>query len=183
MKALHIVLALAVLLSTPAWSAEKKVTTQQSSATTVVKKPPTVQVKHVLKREKPVQKIKVPEKELLAIAVASSATIATEEVAVVTKQPQQEIQILQSLALPDPLAIIISMSGYPERLLERLPSIKTVYPTGEKPMTVINLKCPVEVIIGETMTAPNAVRSGLNGLFDKLDETNIFPVRMQFVCS
>ena len=77
--------------------------------------------------------------------------------------------LLPSLTLPGDVTTI-------------LPVIKTVYPTGEKPLVVINFKCPTEVI-GITPPPMKALHELLNFGFDGLNKTNLLSFNLQQVCS
>ena len=63
-----------------------------------------------------------------------------------------------------------------------LPSIKKVYPTGEKPLVVINFKCPTE-IIGITPPPMKLLHEALNLGFDGLNKTDLLSFNLQQVCS
>jgi hypothetical protein len=63
-----------------------------------------------------------------------------------------------------------------------LPVIKTVYPTGEKPLVVINFKCPTEVI-GISTPPMKLLHELLNYGFDGLNKTNLLSFNLQQVCS
>jgi hypothetical protein len=63
-----------------------------------------------------------------------------------------------------------------------LPVIKTVYPTGEKPLVVINFKCPTEVI-GISTPPMKVLHEILNFGFDGLNKTNLLSFNIQQVCS
>lgn len=63
-----------------------------------------------------------------------------------------------------------------------LPTIKKVYPTGEKPLVVINFKCPTE-LIGVTPPPIMLLREALDFGFDGLNKTNLLSFNLQQVCS
>lgn len=63
-----------------------------------------------------------------------------------------------------------------------LPSIKKVYPTGEKPLVVLNFKCPTEVI-GITPPPMKLLHEAVNLGFDGLNKTNLLSFNLQQVCS
>jgi hypothetical protein len=63
-----------------------------------------------------------------------------------------------------------------------LPSIKKVYPTGEKPLVVINFKCPTE-LVGITPPPMKLLHEALNFGFDGLNKTNLLSFNLQQVCS
>lgn len=76
-----------------------------------------------------------------------------------------------------------SVAAIPGKLADALPSIKTVHPTGGRDLVVANLKCPVEMMTGQYMLPANAMREGVNGLFGKLNETQLLKFDIQLVCS
>lgn len=76
-----------------------------------------------------------------------------------------------------------SVSAIPGKLADALPSIKTVHPTGGRDLVVANLKCPAEMITGQYFIPANAMREGVNGLFGKLNETQLLKFDIQLVCS
>ena len=63
-----------------------------------------------------------------------------------------------------------------------LPTIKKVYPTGEKPLVVLNFKCPTEVI-GITPPPMKLLHEAVNFGFDGLNKTNLLSFNLQQVCS
>lgn len=63
-----------------------------------------------------------------------------------------------------------------------LPTIKKVYPTGEKPLVVLNFKCPTEVI-GVTPPPMKLLHEAVNLGFDGLNKTNLLSFNLQQVCS
>ncbi|MGQ9686273.1 MAG: hypothetical protein ACUVT2_08220 [Thiobacillaceae bacterium] len=76
-----------------------------------------------------------------------------------------------------------SVTSLPGKLADALPSIKTVHPTGGRDLVVASLKCPVEMMTGQQMLPANAMREGVNGLFSKLNETQMLKFDIQLVCS
>lgn len=62
-----------------------------------------------------------------------------------------------------------------------LPVIKTVYPTGEKPLVVITFKCPTE-LIGITPLPTKALHDLVNLGLDGINNTNLLAFNMQQVC-
>jgi hypothetical protein len=63
-----------------------------------------------------------------------------------------------------------------------LPTIKKVYPTGEKPLVVLNFKCPTEVV-GITPPPMKLLHEAVNFGFDGLNKTNLLSFNLQQVCS
>jgi len=62
-----------------------------------------------------------------------------------------------------------------------LPSIKKVYPTGEKPLYVLTFKCPTE-LIGITPLPTKALRWLITSGMEALNSTDLLPFNMQQVC-
>lgn len=62
-----------------------------------------------------------------------------------------------------------------------LPSIKKVYPTGEKPLVVLTFKCPTE-LIGITPIPIKLLHEGVNGVFDVVNATDLLSFNLQQVC-
>lgn len=62
-----------------------------------------------------------------------------------------------------------------------LPRIKTVHPTGEKPLVVLTFKCPTEAI-GITTPPIKALRELVNLSMEGVNRTNLLPFNMQQVC-
>jgi hypothetical protein len=63
-----------------------------------------------------------------------------------------------------------------------LPIVKTVYPTGEKPMVVITFKCPTE-LIGITPIPTKILHDVVDGGFSLLNKTNLLDFNLQQVCA
>jgi hypothetical protein len=62
-----------------------------------------------------------------------------------------------------------------------LPTIKTVYPTGEKPLKVLTFKCPTE-LVGVSPPTTKLLHEAVNFAFDGINKTNLLPFNMQQVC-
>jgi len=62
-----------------------------------------------------------------------------------------------------------------------LPSIKKVYPTGEKPLVVLTFNCPTE-LIGISSPPIKALHGLVNLGFDALNATNLLSFNLQQVC-
>ena len=62
-----------------------------------------------------------------------------------------------------------------------LPTIKTVYPTGEKPLKVLTFKCPTE-LVGVSPPTTKLLHEAVNLAFDGINKTNLLPFNMQQVC-
>jgi hypothetical protein len=62
-----------------------------------------------------------------------------------------------------------------------IPTIKTVYPTGEKPLVVVSFKCPTE-LIGVVPPPTAALHELVNAGLDGLNRTNLLSFNMQQVC-
>jgi hypothetical protein len=80
-------------------------------------------------------------------------------------------------------AFLNTIGSYPARIADRLPSIKTVYPTGSKPVKVINLACPAEVVTGEHFAPFDALRAAGNMIFEGINSTNVLPNDIMLVCT
>lgn len=62
-----------------------------------------------------------------------------------------------------------------------LPVVKTVYPTGEKPLKVLTFKCPTE-LVGVTPLPTKALHELVNLAMDGINSTDLLPFNMQQVC-
>jgi len=62
-----------------------------------------------------------------------------------------------------------------------LPKIKTVYPTGEKPLVVVTFKCPTE-LIGIDTPSTLLLHNAVNGGMDLINKSNLLSFNMQQVC-
>ncbi|HNH88937.1 MAG TPA: hypothetical protein PLX46_05915 [Thiobacillaceae bacterium] len=62
-----------------------------------------------------------------------------------------------------------------------LPTIKTVYPTGEKPLKVLTFKCPTE-LVGISPPTTKLLHDAVNFAFDGINKTDLLPFNMQQVC-
>ena len=82
-------------------------------------------------------------------------------------------------------SIIDSVQGFlPSLPMEGqsiLPKIKTVYPTGEKPLVVLTFKCPTE-LIGITPLPTKALHELVNLGFDGINRTDLLAFNLQQVC-
>lgn len=76
-----------------------------------------------------------------------------------------------------------AVASIPAKFADVLPSIKTVHPTGGRDLVVANLKCPAEMITGQYFIPANAMREGINGLFNKLNDAQVLKFDIQLVCS
>lgn len=63
-----------------------------------------------------------------------------------------------------------------------LPTIKKVYPTGEKPLVIFNFKCPTE-LLGVSPPPMQALHELINFGLDGVNRSNLLPFNMQQVCS
>jgi hypothetical protein len=61
-------------------------------------------------------------------------------------------------------------------------SFKTVYPTGDKPLWVLTLKCPTEAAFGVAPPPVKLVHVILTGAMDTINATGLLPVNLQQVC-
>lgn len=62
-----------------------------------------------------------------------------------------------------------------------LPVIKTVHPTGDKPLVVVTFKCPTEVI-GIVPPPTKLLHDAVNAGMDTLNKSNLLAFNMQQVC-
>jgi len=69
----------------------------------------------------------------------------------------------------------------PSADIDILPSIKKVYPTGEKPLVVLTFKCPTE-LIGITPLPTKALRWLISSGMEAVNSTNLLSFNMQQVC-
>lgn len=63
-----------------------------------------------------------------------------------------------------------------------LPTIKKVYPTGEKPLVILSFKCPTEMI-GVSPPPMKALHGLINLGFDGINKTNMLSFNLQQVCN
>lgn len=73
------------------------------------------------------------------------------------------------------------LPGMPPSDQAILPTVKTVYPTGEKPLKVLTFKCPTE-LIGVTPLPTKALHELVNVAMDGINRTDLLPFNMQQVC-
>lgn len=78
---------------------------------------------------------------------------------------------------------IQSVTTFPGKVAEALPSIKRVFPTGGRELWVANVKCPAEMVTGQYFFPANAVRDVVNGLLGTLNESQLLTFDIQLVCS
>ncbi len=76
-----------------------------------------------------------------------------------------------------------SIVTLPAKVVDALPSIKRVFPTGERELWVANLRCPAEMATGQYYLPANALREAVNGLLQQLNESRLLPFDIQLVCS
>jgi len=62
-----------------------------------------------------------------------------------------------------------------------LPSIKTVYPTGEKPLVVVSFKCPTEVL-GVTPPTISLLHDLVDLGMEGINRTDLLSFNLQQVC-
>jgi hypothetical protein len=91
------------------------------------------------------------------------------------------------LAALDPLQSLSSLFGDVRNSIpilngqDLLPTIKKVYPTGEKPLVILSFKCPTEML-GVTPPPMKALHELINLAFDGVNKTNLLSFNMQQVC-
>ncbi len=61
-------------------------------------------------------------------------------------------------------------------------SFKTVYPTGDKPLWVLTLKCPTEAAFGFATPPVKLVHVVLTSVMDGINNTGLLSVNLQQVC-
>lgn len=71
----------------------------------------------------------------------------------------------------------------PGNLIDALPRIKRVFPTGGRELWVVNLKCPAEMLTGQYFLPANALRDAVNGLLVAINEMRLLKFDIQLVCS
>ncbi|MFN3593122.1 MAG: hypothetical protein ACK4TK_00370 [Thiobacillaceae bacterium] len=76
-----------------------------------------------------------------------------------------------------------ALTSIPAKVADALPSIKTVHPTGGRDLVVANLKCPAEMVTGQYLGPANAMREGINGALNKLNDSQLLKFDIQLVCS
>lgn len=87
-----------------------------------------------------------------------------------------------SLTLTDISQFLPSLPSMPSLAdVSILPTLKKVYPTGEKPLYVLTFKCPTEVI-GITPIPTKALHWLVTAGMDALNATDLLPFNMQQVC-
>lgn len=77
--------------------------------------------------------------------------------------------------------LVPSIPLLPESGRSILPSVKKVYPTGEKPLVVVSFKCPTEVI-GVTPPTIKALHDLVSLGMDGLNRTDLLSFNLQQVC-
>lgn len=77
-------------------------------------------------------------------------------------------------------ANVVSLPG---NVIDALPKIRRVFPTGGRELWVANLKCPAEMLIGQYFFPANALRDAVNGLLGTINEMRLLNFDIQLVCS
>jgi len=91
--------------------------------------------------------------------------------------------------LPSPLAGMSSpFSGFayaipilPDSGRSILPTVKKVYPTGEKPLVVVSFKCPTE-LVGVAPPTIQILHQAVNLAMEGINRTNLLSFNLQQVC-
>lgn len=78
---------------------------------------------------------------------------------------------------------VTGMTSLPGQLVDALPSIKRVFPTGGRELWVLNVKCPAEMLAGQYFFPANALRDAVNGLLGTLNESQLLMFDIQLVCT
>lgn len=110
----------------------------------------------------------------LANSYAAAAPVA--QAPIVTAQPA-----VASPPLPGGSSSGFSLPYIPIFDQAILPKIKTVYPTGEKPLVVVTLKCPTE-LVGVQTPSSFVLHKVMNGGMELVNRTNLLSFNMQQVC-
>lgn len=110
----------------------------------------------------------------LANSYAATAPVAQTPIA--TAQPA-----MASPPLPGGSSSGFSLPYIPFFDQAILPKIKTVYPTGEKPLVVVTLKCPTE-LVGIQTPSSFVLHKVMNGGMELVNYTNLLSFNMQQVC-
>lgn len=127
-----------------------------------------------------------PEPATHAPAIATAATVmpmvASINPPVVYAVPVSDSTIVLAGPAPNPYLVNV-WKPYSKPLdpMSLIPVIKTVYPTGEKPLVVVSFKCPTE-LAGTTPVPLMVLREGINLGLDGLNRTNILAFNIQQVC-
>jgi len=79
--------------------------------------------------------------------------------------------------------VIQGVTSLPGQVVDTLPSIKRVFPTGGRELWVANVKCPAEMVAGQYFFPANALRDAVNGLLGTLNESQLLTFDIQLVCS
>lgn len=74
-----------------------------------------------------------------------------------------------------------SLPSFSGESMSILPKIKTVYPTGEKPLKVLTFKCPTE-LVGITTPPIKLLRGGVDLVMEGLNRSDLLPFDLQQVC-
>lgn len=77
-------------------------------------------------------------------------------------------------------ANVVSLPG---NVIDALPKIRRVFPTGGRELWVANLKCPAEMLTGQYFFPANALRDAVNGLLGTINEMRLLNFDIQLVCS
>ncbi len=106
--------------------------------------------------------------------------------------PVQAVAVVSAPALPATgpsrpgMGSLLGSMGFSIPLLPDsgqsiLPSIKKVYPTGEKPLVVVSFKCPTEVI-GVTPPTIKLLHNLVDMGMDGINRTDLLSFNLQQVC-
>lgn len=85
------------------------------------------------------------------------------------------------LAQPPSLIQLINKISPGISSAKLLPTIKTVYPTGSKPLVVVSFKCPIEMT-GLSLPPTQILHYGLTAGMDGLNYLNVFSFDLQQTC-
>lgn len=79
--------------------------------------------------------------------------------------------------------IYASVVSLPGKVVDSLPSVKRVFPTGGRELWVANIKCPAEMVAGQYFIPANALRDAVNGVLGTINELRLLAFDIQLVCS
>jgi hypothetical protein len=79
--------------------------------------------------------------------------------------------------------VIQSVTGLPAQVVQALPSVKRVFPTGGRELLVVNVRCPAEMVTGQYFFPANALRDAINGLLETLNDARLLGFDIRLVCS
>ncbi len=79
--------------------------------------------------------------------------------------------------------VVNGVKNLPGQVIDALPKIKRVFPTGARELWVVSMKCPAEMVTGQYFLPADAMRDVVNGLLGTLNESRMLTFDIQLVCS